>query len=55
MLLTVKQVAERLQVSEACIRRWVLEKRIKYTKIGSLIRFESETIEKIAKEGLSNA
>ena len=53
MLLTVKQVAERLQVTEACVRKWVLQKRIKYTKIGALIRFEAETIDRIAKEGLN--
>lgn len=51
-MLTVKQVAERLHVSEACIRKWVLLGKIEYTKIGSLIRFHPETIERIAREGL---
>ena len=51
-LLTVKDVAERLNTSQACIRKWVLLGRIKYVKIGALVRFEPETIEKIAKEGL---
>jgi excisionase family DNA binding protein len=34
-LLTVKQVAERLQVHEETVRRWLRERRLRGVKLGS--------------------
>jgi excisionase family DNA binding protein len=51
-LLTVRQVAERLGVTEAAIRRWLLERRIASVKIGRrLIRIPSSEINRIVDTG----
>lgn len=40
MLLTEPEVAERLRVSLACLRRWRLERRgPRFLKVGSLVRY----------------
>ena len=53
-MFNVQQVATKLGVSVATVRKWVLERRIPFVKIGSLVRFRPEDIEKIAREGLAN-
>ncbi len=46
-LLNETQVSERLQVSLACLRRWRLQSLgPQYIKVGSLVRYRSEDIEK---------
>ena len=46
-LLNETQVSERLQVSLACLRRWRLHGLgPQYIKVGSLVRYRSEHIEK---------
>lgn len=49
---SVEDVAKELKVSVATVRKWVLQKRIPYRKIGALVRFLPEDIERIQKEGL---
>ena len=45
-LLNEIEVAKRLQVSVACVRRWRLERRgPRYLKIGSLVRYRPEDIQ----------
>lgn len=44
-LLTVKQVAEQLNVNERHIRRLVFERRIPYLKWGHLLRFDPVELE----------
>ena len=39
--LDVQQVAQYLKLSVATIRKWVLNKRIPYKKIGRAVRFSS--------------
>jgi excisionase family DNA binding protein len=44
-LLTIKQVAEKLQVSRATINRWMEDKTITFIKVGKCVRFREEHIE----------
>ena len=50
-LLSVGQVAERLALKPATIRRKILERRIDYIKIGRAVRIPSEAIDQIIEEG----
>ncbi len=45
-LLNESEVAQRLRVSVACVRRWRLERRgPKFIKLGALVRYRPEDIE----------
>jgi len=47
MLLTEPEVAERLRVSLACLRRWRLERRgPRFLKVGSLVRYPAEELDR---------
>jgi excisionase family DNA binding protein len=47
MLLTEPEVAERLRVSLACLRRWRLERRgPRFLKVGSLVRYPTEELDR---------
>jgi excisionase family DNA binding protein len=55
-LLTVRQAAERLSVTEAAIRRWLLERRIASIKVGRrLIRIPATEIQRLIDAGLRPA
>ena len=54
-LLKVPELAEGFNVSDACVRRWVLEGKIPYVKIGRLIRFRPELLEEIISQGMRPA
>ena len=43
-LWSIQDVSAFLQVKESAIRHWVYEKRIRFYKIGALIRFVPEEI-----------
>ncbi len=46
-LMNESEVAQRLQVSVACVRRWRLERRgPKFIKLGALVRYRSDDIER---------
>jgi excisionase family DNA binding protein len=46
MLLTESEVADRLRVSLACLRRWRLERRgPRFVKVGSLVRYPAEELD----------
>ena len=53
-LFTIKQIAERLGMSEGFLRDQVLKRRIKHLKIGGSIRFKAshatEYLEKCERE-----
>jgi excisionase family DNA binding protein len=55
ILLSVPQVAERLGVTRACIRRWILERKITTVKLGRLIRIPASEIERLVNTGLRPA
>ena len=44
-LLTVAQVADRLGLKEATIRRRILERRLPYVKLGRAVRIPIEVID----------
>ena len=46
-LLTVAQVAERLGLKEATIRRRILERRLPYVKLGRAVRIPIEVIDAV--------
>ena len=55
-LLTVVQFATVLNVTPACVRRWLLEKRIASVKVGRrLIRIPASEAQRIMEEGIRPA
>ena len=46
MLLDIEQLANRLGVSVRYVRRLVAERRIEYIKVGHLVRFEPQQVER---------
>ncbi len=47
MLLTEPEVADRLRVSLACLRRWRLERRgPRFLKVGSRVRYPCEELDR---------
>jgi excisionase family DNA binding protein len=54
-LLSVPEVAERLNVTTACIRRWILERKITSVKLGRLIRVPASEVEHLIDSGLRPA
>lgn len=55
VLLSVPQVAERLGVTKACIRRWILERKVATVKLGRLIRVPASEVERLVNSGLRPA
>jgi excisionase family DNA binding protein len=55
VLLRVPQVAESLGVTEACIRRWILERKIATVKLGRLIRIPGSEIARLIDAGFCPA
>lgn len=50
-LLSVRQFAKELAVTEACVRRWILERKISVIKLGRLIRIPSEERDRLVQIG----
>ncbi len=51
-LLTVKEAADTLAVSEAAIRKWLSQRRLPSVKLGRLTRLRREDVEAIIARGL---
>jgi len=54
-LLRVNEFAELLDVTPACVRRWLLERKISSTRIGRLVRIPASEIERLVESGLRPA
>jgi excisionase family DNA binding protein len=54
-LMTVRQFAEALNVTPACIRRWVLERKIATVRLGRLVRIPAPEVERLVGSGLRPA
>lgn len=54
-LLTISQFALELGVTNSCIRRWVLERRVSVVKIGRLVRIPATEFDRIVTEGTRSA
>ena len=49
-LLTIREASERLGLRESTLRKWVLQKRIAYCKLGRAIRLPARVIETIIQD-----
>ena len=54
-LLRVNEFAEILNVTPACVRRWLLERKIASTRIGRLVRIPREEATRLIDGGLRPA
>lgn len=45
---SVTEASQILKVSEGAIRKWILERRIGFHKIGALVRFTEENLTEFA-------
>jgi len=50
-LLTVDEFAGQLRVTRACVRRWILQRRVSVVKVGRLVRLPASEIRRIIDEG----
>jgi excisionase family DNA binding protein len=50
-LITVKQAAERLAVSEAAVRKWLYQRRLRAVKVGRLTRLRVSDLERFVGSG----
>jgi len=51
-LLTVPQFAAELNISQAAVRRWVLERRIEIIKLSRLVRIPYSEAARLLAEGV---
>jgi excisionase family DNA binding protein len=51
-LLTVKEAAEALGVTEAAVRSWLYQRRLPCVKLGRLTRLRRDDIEAVMAKGL---
>jgi excisionase family DNA binding protein len=49
--LTVKECADALGCTEACVRRWILLRRVASYRVGRLVRIGESEVERILREG----
>jgi excisionase family DNA binding protein len=54
-LMNVPQFAEALGVTTACVRRWILERKITSVKVGRLVKLPQSEVDRIIKAGLRPA
>lgn len=54
-LLRVNEFALRLDVTPACVRRWLLERKIASTRVGRLVRIPASEIGRLVESGLRPA
>ena len=54
-LISVEQLADELGVSVRYVRRIIAERRIPYVKVGHLIRFERDEVDRWVKANRVNA
>ena len=46
MLLTYKEAAQKLRIAETTLRAWVSQRKIPYLKLGRVVRFDLEALER---------
>jgi excisionase family DNA binding protein len=51
-LLTVKEFASALSVTEAAVRKWVYQRRLSPVKLGRAVRFRTSDLNRIIAHGL---
>ncbi len=50
-LLKIRQVADELGLSCACLRSWISQRRISYTRLGRAIRIPASEIRRLIEAG----
>jgi excisionase family DNA binding protein len=50
-LLSIPEFAKVLGVTHSCVRRWVLERRVSFVKIGRLVRIPAAELDRLIAEG----
>ena len=50
-LLTVPQVADALGITQSCVRRWLLGKKLAHVKLGRLVRVLDAEVGRLISEG----
>jgi excisionase family DNA binding protein len=51
-LLSIKEASQQLSCSQAAIRKWLAQRRLRAVRLGRLVRLRSADVERIATEGL---
>ena len=54
-MLNTKEVAELLGMKPQTLRTWTSQKKISFTKLGSLVRFTPEQVEELINKGTVRA
>jgi excisionase family DNA binding protein len=54
-LMSIPEFAKTLGVTNSCIRRWVLERRVSVVKVGRLVRIPATEFDRIVAEGTRTA
>lgn len=54
-LLTVPEFAAELKVTSACVRRWIVERRVAVVKLGRLVRVPLSEAERMIEQGFRPA
>jgi len=50
-LMNVSEFADALGITKACVRRWILERRITTVKLGRLVRLPQSEVQRIITAG----
>jgi excisionase family DNA binding protein len=50
-LLAVHEFAVALNITNACVRRWILLRRISFVKLGRLVRIPASELQRLITEG----
>jgi excisionase family DNA binding protein len=53
--LTVSEFAQELGITRACVRRWLLERKLSSTRLGRLVRIHRGEIERLVQAGIRPA
>ena len=51
-VLTVKEVAKLLNISEKTLYKWIKENRVKAVRMGALLRITKDEVDKILERGV---
>jgi excisionase family DNA binding protein len=54
-LLRVPEFAAGFGVTTACVRRWLLERKIAHVKVGRLVRIPASEVDRLVSEGFRPA
>lgn len=54
-LLTIAEFASALKITPACVRRWIIEKRVSIVKLGRLVRIPPDEIDRLIADGFRPA